>query len=72
MTSGSGARGFNVNKKQPGLSSIQTYRGTAGRPTFGLIAVWGSAKALGDAFLSSAFQALAAGYPDSTGCPTRL
>jgi len=54
------------------LSSIQTYRGTAGSTTFGLIAVWESAKALGDAFLSSEFQALAAGYPDSTGCPARL
>ena len=61
-----------LTKKQPGLSSIQTYRGTAGSTTFGLIAVWESAMALGDAFLSSEFQALAAGYPDSTGCPTRL
>jgi heme-degrading monooxygenase HmoA len=55
-----------LTKKQPGLISIQTYRGTAGSTTFAVLAVWESATALGDAFLSPEFQALAAGYPDST------
>jgi len=54
-----------LTKKQPGLISIQTYRGTAGSTTFGILAIWESAKALGDAFLSPEFQALAASYPDS-------
>jgi hypothetical protein len=47
------------------LISIQTDRGTAGSTTFGILAIWESAKALGDAFLSPEFQALAASYPDS-------
>jgi quinol monooxygenase YgiN len=55
-----------VTKQQPGLISMQAYRGAAGSTTFGMIAVWESAKALGQAFLAPEFQALAANYPDST------
>jgi quinol monooxygenase YgiN len=55
-----------VTKQQPGLISMQAYRGTAGSTTFGLVAVWECAQALGNAFLSPEFQALADGYPNST------
>jgi quinol monooxygenase YgiN len=55
-----------VTKRQPGFISMQAYRGTAGSTTFGMMAVWESAKALGQAFLSPEFQGLAAGYPAST------
>ena len=55
-----------VTKQQPGCISMQAYRGTAGSTTFGIIAVWESAAALGQAFLAPEFQALAAGYPEST------
>jgi heme-degrading monooxygenase HmoA len=55
-----------LTKQQPGFISMQIYRGTAGSTTFGIVAVWESAKALGQAFLSPKFQGLAAGYPDST------
>jgi hypothetical protein len=58
-------RNLVLTKKQPGLISIQTYRGTAGSTTFGILAVWRSAKTLGDAFLSAEFQTLAVGYPNS-------
>jgi quinol monooxygenase YgiN len=55
-----------LTKQQPGFISMQLHRGTAGSTTFCLVAVWESAKALGQAFLSPEFQALADGYPNST------
>jgi quinol monooxygenase YgiN len=55
-----------VTKQQPGFISMQAYRGTAGSTTFGMMAIWESAEALSQAFLSPEFQALAANYPDST------
>jgi heme-degrading monooxygenase HmoA len=55
-----------LTKLQPGFISMQAYRGTAGSTTFGMVAVWESANALGQAFLSPEFQGLAANYPDST------
>jgi heme-degrading monooxygenase HmoA len=52
-------------KNQPGFISTQLHRGTAGSTTFMNVAVWESAKALGEAFRSSEFQARAARYPQS-------
>src|SRR6266436_3149322 len=51
-------------KQQPGFISTQLHRGTAGSSTFMNVAVWESAKALGQAFSSSEFQTRAARYPD--------
>ena len=51
-------------KQQPGFISTQLHRGTAGSGTFMNVAVWESAKALGEAFRSPEFQARAARYPD--------
>jgi heme-degrading monooxygenase HmoA len=53
-------------KQQPGFISTQLHRGTAGSTTFINVAVWESARALGQAFSSPGFQARAARYPDST------
>jgi heme-degrading monooxygenase HmoA len=38
-----------LTKQQPGFIYMQIYRGTAGSTTFGIVAVWESAKALGHA-----------------------
>jgi len=53
-------------KEQPGFISTQLHQGTAGSTTFINVAVWESARALGQAFSSPGFQARAARYPDST------
>jgi heme-degrading monooxygenase HmoA len=53
-------------KQQPGFISTQLHRGTAGSTTYINVAVWESARALGQAFRSPEFQARAARYPDST------
>jgi heme-degrading monooxygenase HmoA len=53
-------------KQQPGYISTQFHRGVAGSTTFVNIAVWESARALGEAFRSPEFQARAARYPEST------
>jgi len=52
-------------KQQPGFISTQLHRGTAGSTTFMNVAVWESARALGDAFRSPEFQKRAARYPES-------
>ena len=52
-------------KQQPGFISTQLHRGTAGSTTFVNVAVWESARALGDAFRSPEFQTRAARYPES-------
>lgn len=52
-------------KQQPGFISTQLHRGTAGSTTFVNVAVWESARALGDAFRSPEFRQRAANYPDS-------
>jgi heme-degrading monooxygenase HmoA len=51
-------------KQQPGFISTQLHRGTAGSTTFINVAVWESAKALGEAFRSPEFQHRAARYPE--------
>ena len=51
-------------KRQPGFISTQLHRGTAGSATFMNVAVWESARALGEAFRSPEFQQRAARYPD--------
>jgi heme-degrading monooxygenase HmoA len=53
-------------KRQPGFISTQLHQGTASSTTFVNVAVWESARALGQAFSSPEFQARAARYPDST------
>ncbi len=53
-------------KLQPGYISTQLHRGIAGSTTFINIAVWESARALGQAFRSPEFQARVTHYPDST------
>jgi heme-degrading monooxygenase HmoA len=53
-------------KQQPGFISTQLHRGTAGSTTYINVAVWESARALGQAFRSPEFQARAGRYPDST------
>jgi heme-degrading monooxygenase HmoA len=52
-------------KEQPGFISTQLHRGTAGSSTFINVAVWESARALGEAFRSPEFQQRAARYPDT-------
>ena len=52
-------------KRQPGYISAQLHRGIAGSTTFVNVAVWESAKALGQAFHSPEFQARMGHYPDS-------
>jgi heme-degrading monooxygenase HmoA len=51
-------------KRQPGFISTQLHRGTAGSTTFMNVAVWESARALGDAFRSPEFQAQVGRYPE--------
>ena len=53
-------------KQQPGFVSTQLHQGTAGSTTFVNVAVWESARALGQAFSSPEFQAHADRYPAST------
>jgi heme-degrading monooxygenase HmoA len=52
-------------KQQPGFISTQLHRGMGGSTSFMNVAVWESAKALGDAFRSPAFRERTARYPDS-------
>jgi heme-degrading monooxygenase HmoA len=52
-------------KQQPGFICAQLHRGTAGSTTFINVAVWESARALGQAFSSPEFQSRIARYPDS-------
>jgi heme-degrading monooxygenase HmoA len=51
-------------KRQPGFISTQLHRGTAGSSIFVNVAVWESARALGEAFRSPEFQRRAARYPE--------
>jgi heme-degrading monooxygenase HmoA len=51
-------------KSQPGFISTQLHRGIGGSTTFMNVAVWESARALGEAFRSPEFQQRAARYPD--------
>src|SRR5262249_1353767 len=51
-------------KRQPGFISTQLHRGTAGSSTLVNVAVWESARQLGEAFRSPEFQQRAARYPD--------
>jgi heme-degrading monooxygenase HmoA len=51
-------------KQQPGFISTQLHRGTAGSTTFVNVAVWESARALGEAFRTPAFHERAACYPE--------
>jgi quinol monooxygenase YgiN len=53
-------------KQQPGFISTQLHRGTAGSSTFMNVAVWESARALGQAFRSPEFQARVERYPEGT------
>jgi heme-degrading monooxygenase HmoA len=43
-------------KQQPGLISTQLHRGTGGSTTFVNVAIWESARALGEAFRTPGFQ----------------
>jgi heme-degrading monooxygenase HmoA len=52
-------------KQQPGFISTQLHRGTSGSSTFVNVAVWESARALGEAFGSLEFKQRSARYPDS-------
>jgi heme-degrading monooxygenase HmoA len=52
-------------KRQPGFISTQLHRGIAGSTTFMNVAVWESARALGEAFSSPEFQGHVGRYPDS-------
>ena len=52
-------------KQQPGFISTQLHRGTAGSSTFMNVAVWESARQLGEAFRSPEFQQRASRYPES-------
>jgi quinol monooxygenase YgiN len=51
-------------KQQLGFISTQLHRGTAGSTTFINVAVWESARALGEAFRSPEFQQSVAEYPE--------
>lgn len=51
-------------KRQPGFISTQLHRGTAGSTTFANIAIWESARELGEAFRSPEFQRRTARYPE--------
>ena len=53
-------------KQRPGFISTQLHRGTGGSATFVNVAVWESARSLGQAFGSPEFQARVSRYPDST------
>jgi quinol monooxygenase YgiN len=50
-------------KPHPGLISTQLHRATAGSTTFVNVAVWESARALGQAFRPPEFQRRSAAYP---------
>jgi heme-degrading monooxygenase HmoA len=52
-------------KRQPGFISTQLHRGTAGSSTLVNVAVWESARALGDAVRSPEFMASSARYPET-------
>jgi heme-degrading monooxygenase HmoA len=52
-------------KSQPGFISTQLHRGIAGSTTFMNVAVWESARALGQAFSRPDFQQRVARYPAS-------
>jgi heme-degrading monooxygenase HmoA len=52
-------------KQRPGFISTQLHRGIAGSTTFMNVAVWESARALGEAFRSPEFQGHIGRYPDS-------
>jgi heme-degrading monooxygenase HmoA len=52
-------------KQQAGFISTQLHRGKAGSTTFMNVAVWESARALGEAFRSPEFQGNLDRYPDS-------
>jgi heme-degrading monooxygenase HmoA len=52
-------------KQQSGYISTQLHRGIGGSTTFVNVAVWESARALGNAFRSPEFQERAGHYPDS-------
>lgn len=52
-------------KGQAGFISTQLHRGVGAGTTFMNVAIWESAKALGNAFRSPAFQERAGRYPDS-------
>jgi heme-degrading monooxygenase HmoA len=51
-------------KRRAGFISTQLHRGTAGTTTFVNVAVWESARALGEAFRSPEFRRRSAQYPD--------
>jgi heme-degrading monooxygenase HmoA len=53
-------------KRQPGFIATQLHRGTAGSSTFVNLAIWESARELGEAFRSREFQQRAARYPEGT------
>ena len=53
-------------KQQPGFISTQLHRGIAGSATFINVAIWESARALGQAFSSPEFQRNIERYPEST------
>jgi heme-degrading monooxygenase HmoA len=53
-------------KQQPGFISTQLHRGIAGSTTFINVAVWESARALGEAFSSPEFKRNVERYPEST------
>jgi heme-degrading monooxygenase HmoA len=50
-------------KSRPGFVSTQLHRGTAGSSTFINVAVWESARQLGEAFRTPEFQQRTAAYP---------
>lgn len=52
-------------KQRPGFISTQLHRGTGGSTTFMNVAVWESARALGEAFSSPEFQGHVGRYPES-------
>jgi quinol monooxygenase YgiN len=52
-------------KGQPSFIATQLHRGIGGSTTFVNVAVWESARALGEAFRSPEFQQRAARYPDA-------
>jgi heme-degrading monooxygenase HmoA len=53
-------------QRQPGFTSAQLHRGTAGSTTLVNVAVWESAAALRNAFMNPEFQQRMSGYPDGT------
>jgi heme-degrading monooxygenase HmoA len=52
-------------KQQPGFISTQLHRGIAGSTTFMNVAVWESARALGQAFGSPEFREHIGRYPEN-------